>query len=107
MRAYNHESFAGIVCSPSLVELFRALCSVAEDNAFVSAAHPAYASLMERTLGKVVLVHVSGIEKLCQVGPIIIIIFIHFKTVEAQLQQAFSERQPCESMNDQIAVAMH
>ena len=58
---------AGIICSPSLVELFRALCSVAEDNAFVSAAHPAYASLMERTLGKVVLVHVSGMEKLCQV----------------------------------------
>ena len=41
---------------------------MAEDNAFVSAAHPAYASLMERTLGKVVLVHVSGMEKLCQVG---------------------------------------
>lgn len=55
------------MCSPSLVELFRALCSVAEDNSFISAAHPAYASLMERSLSKVVLVHVAGMEKLCQV----------------------------------------
>jgi len=69
-RTISHktEACAGIVCSPSLVELFRALCSVAEDNAFVSAAHPAYAGLMERSLSKVVVVHVSGLERLCQVG---------------------------------------
>ena len=49
------------------MELFRALCAVAEDNAAVVAAHPWYASLMERTLSKVVLVHVAGLERLCQV----------------------------------------
>lgn len=49
------------------MELFRALCAVAEDHAFVSAAHPLYAGLMERTLSKVVLVHVAGLERLCQV----------------------------------------
>ena len=58
---------AGLRCSPSLVELFRALCAVAEDNAAVLAAHPTYASLVERTLSKVVLVHVATLERLCQV----------------------------------------
>ena len=60
---------AGSRCSPSLVELFRGLNSVTEENQFVSGACIMYAGLMERTLGKLVMVHVAGLESLCQVSP--------------------------------------
>ena len=50
------------------MEVFRALHSVLEDNPSVGRACICYAGLLERTLGKVVLVHVAGLETLCQVS---------------------------------------
>ena len=43
--------------------------SLEQDNAEVLAASPAYAALMERTLSKVVMVHVAALERLCQAQP--------------------------------------
>ncbi len=54
-------------CSKSLVDMYTALCSVAEENARVAAAHIAYAALLEKTLSKVALQHVISLERLCQV----------------------------------------
>lgn len=55
-------------CSKALVDMYTALCSVAEENAGVAAAHIAYAALLEKALSKVALQHVVSLEKLCQVG---------------------------------------
>lgn len=55
------------LCSWSLVELYRALESSVEAHKAVLAAHPMYANLMERALAKVVLQHVTTLEKFCQV----------------------------------------
>ena len=55
------------LCSCSLVELYRALGSSVEAHKAVLAAHPMYANLMERALAKVVLQHVTTLEKFCQV----------------------------------------
>lgn len=54
-------------CSKALVDMYTALCSVAEENAGVAAAHIAYAALLEKALSKVALQHVVSLEKLCQV----------------------------------------
>jgi hypothetical protein len=56
----------GVRCSKSLVDMYTALCSVAEENARVAAAHVAYAALLEKALSKVALQHVVSLEKLCQ-----------------------------------------
>lgn len=55
------------LCSWSLVELYRALESSVEAHKAVLAAHPMYANLMERAIAKVVLQHVTTLEKFCQV----------------------------------------
>ena len=55
------------LCSWSLVELYRALGSSVDTHKAVLAAHPMYANLMERALAKVVLQHVTTLEKFCQV----------------------------------------
>lgn len=55
-------------CSKALVDMYTALCSVAEENASVAAANIAYAALLEKALSKVALQHVVSLEKLCQVG---------------------------------------
>ena len=55
------------LCSWSLVELYRALESSVEAHKAVLAAHPMYANLMERALAKVILQHVTTLEKFCQV----------------------------------------
>lgn len=57
------------LCSWSLVELYRAMESSVEAHKAVLAAHPMYANLMERALAKVVLQHVTTLEKFCQVPP--------------------------------------
>lgn len=62
-------SEGGVRCSKALVDMYTALCSVAEENASVAAAHIAYAALLEKALSKVALQHVVSLEKLCQVGP--------------------------------------
>ena len=49
------------------MELYRALGSSVEAHKAVLAAHPMYANLMERALAKVVLQHVTTLEKFCQV----------------------------------------
>ena len=49
------------------MELYRALESSVEAHKAVLAAHPMYANLMERALAKVVLQHVTTLEKFCQV----------------------------------------
>ncbi|KAL3163210.1 hypothetical protein ABBQ32_009612 [Trebouxia sp. C0010 RCD-2024] len=54
------------LCSWSLVELYRTLESSVEAHKAVLAAHPMYANLMERALAKVVLQHVTTLEKFCQ-----------------------------------------
>ncbi|DBA94911.1 hypothetical protein WJX77_007238 [Trebouxia sp. C0004] len=54
------------LCSWSLVELYRALGSSVDAHKAVLAAHPMYANLMERALAKVVLQHVTTLEKFCQ-----------------------------------------
>ena len=56
------------LCSWSLVELYRAMGSSVEAHKAVLAAHPMYANLMERALAKVVLQHVTTLEKFCQVN---------------------------------------
>lgn len=43
--------------------------SSVEAHKAVLAAHPMYANLMERALAKVVLQHVTTLEKFCQVLP--------------------------------------
>ena len=55
------------LCSWSLVELYRAFGSSVDAHKAVLAAHPMYANLMERVLAKVVLQHVTTLEKFCQV----------------------------------------
>lgn len=57
------------LCSWSLVELYRAFGSSVDAHKAVLAAHPMYANLMERALAKVVLQHVTTLEKFCQVLP--------------------------------------
>jgi len=49
------------------VELYRAFGSSVDAHKAVLAAHPMYANLMERALAKVVLQHVTTLEKFCQV----------------------------------------
>ena len=49
------------------MELYRALGSSVDAHKAVLAAHPMYANLMERALAKVVLQHVTTLEKFCQV----------------------------------------
>eukprot|EP00884_Botryococcus_braunii_P016826 jgi/Botrbrau1/3827/Bobra.0183s0055.2 len=56
---------AGAICSGSLVEVFRALCTVLEQNQVVLTAQPTYAIMMEASLSKVVLAHVHALEKMC------------------------------------------
>ena len=74
------------------MELFRALCAVAEDNAAVLAAHPTYASLVERTLSKVVLVHVAGLERLCQVRRLCLPSATLFRPWHTHVQRSFLGR---------------
>ncbi len=61
-------SEGGVRCSKSLVDMYTALCSVAEENARVAAAHITYAALLEKTLSKVALQHVISLERLCLVS---------------------------------------
>ncbi len=49
------------------MELYRAFGSSVDAHKAVLAAHPMYANLMERALAKVVLQHVTTLEKFCQV----------------------------------------
>ena len=55
-------------CSRSLVDMWTALCAVAEENARTAGAHIAYAASLERALARAALQHVLSLEKLCQVG---------------------------------------
>ena len=55
-------------CSRSLVDMWTALCAVAEENTRVAAAHIVYAAALERALTRAALQHVLSIEKLCQVS---------------------------------------
>lgn len=47
--------------------MFRALCSVLEQNHVVLAAQPVYAIMMEASLSRVVLAHIHALEKKCLV----------------------------------------
>lgn len=66
-ETWTRAADAGAMCSGSLVEVFRALCSVLEQNQVVLTAQPTYAIMMEASLSKVVLAHVHALEKLCLV----------------------------------------
>ncbi|EIE24413.1 hypothetical protein COCSUDRAFT_61838 [Coccomyxa subellipsoidea C-169] len=65
-ETWTSVSEGGVRCSKALVDMYTALCSVAEENAGVAAAHIAYAALLEKALSKVALQHVVSLEKLCQ-----------------------------------------
>ncbi len=54
-------------CSRALVDMWAALCAVAEENVRTAGAHIAYAAALERALAKAALQHVLALEKLCQV----------------------------------------
>ena len=66
-ETWTSVSEGGVRCSKALVDMYTALCSVAEENAAVAGAHIAYAALLEKALSKIALQHVVSLEKLCQV----------------------------------------
>ncbi|CAL8467397.1 g6934 [Coccomyxa elongata] len=65
-ETWTSVSEGGVRCSKALVDMYTALCSVAEENASMAAANIAYAALLEKALSKVALQHVVSLEKLCQ-----------------------------------------
>ncbi|KAK9909456.1 hypothetical protein WJX75_002539 [Coccomyxa subellipsoidea] len=65
-ETWTSVSEGGVRCSKALVDMYTALCSVAEENAAVAGAHIAYAALLEKALSKIALQHVVSLEKLCQ-----------------------------------------
>ncbi len=67
-ETWDRAAESGSVCTASLVEMFRYLCEMVETYGAILKAQPLYASLMEAVLAKVVLIHISALEKICMVS---------------------------------------
>ncbi len=67
-EAWGAAEGGAVRCSRSLVDMWTALCAVAEGNARVAAAHVVYAAALERALTRAAMQHVLTLEKLCQVS---------------------------------------